>query len=156
MNESSQNPLSQLRGAITELEQRLQRLERALTSEASVVTESRRTLSIPESHVRRVITARRIRNQHLGPDLVADPAWDLLLETLAAELGGNRISVSDLCRATTAPASTALRWIKKLETDGWVELHPSPDETSWIEMTSDGSNRLRRLFDMLGSALLLA
>jgi len=156
MNHLTSWALSHLRDAIAELEQRVQRLETALKSETGEVMKSAGVFRIQESHVRRVITARRIRNQHLGLDLVTDPAWDLLLEALAAELGNNRIQVPDLCRATTVPGSTALRWIKKLEADGWVQLQPSSDETCWVEMTPDGSSRLCRLFDALGAALILA
>ena len=156
MNDSSPSPVSHLHDAIAELAQRIQHLETALTSGAATATDSATTFALRESHVRRVIAARRIRNRHLGQDLAADPAWDMLLEAMAAELAGNRIRESDLCRATTVPDSTALRWIRKLESDGWVRLHASLDETRWIEMTFEGSVRLRRLFEALGSALLLA
>lgn len=156
MSYSTPRPLSYLIDAISELERRIQRLEAALQCEGRIVTECARVSPIEENQVRRVITARRIRNQHLGSDLVADPAWDLLLGAFAAELGGDRIEVPDLCRTTTVPPSTALRWIKKLEADGWVQLQPSSDETCWIEMTPDGLTRLSQLFDAVGAALVLA
>ena len=84
MSYSTPRPLSYLIDAISELERRIQRLEAALQCEGRIATECARVSPIEEHQVRRVITARRIRNQHLGSDLVADPAWDLLLGAFAA------------------------------------------------------------------------
>lgn len=150
------NPLSQFRGEIVELEERLRALEVALASLSATARQSTGSFSIRESQVRRIIAARRIRDRHLGADLVSDPAWDILLEALAAELGDHRIRVSDLCRATNVPDSTTLRWIKKLELDGWVQLHASSQGSELLELTPTGSSKLRALFEALGPSLVLA
>jgi hypothetical protein len=64
--------------------------------------------------VRAIIRARRLRDQYFRPELFADPAWDMLLDLLAARLAGQKVAVSSLCIAAAVPPTTALRWIKTL------------------------------------------
>lgn len=153
MYESNSDPLSQVRDEIVELEQRLEALESTVTWLSAAGRPATASFAIEESEVRRIITARRIRDRHLGADLVSDPAWDLLLEAFAAELGGHPITVAQCCRATNVPGSTALRWIDKLEKDGWIRLHG--EDGQLLEITPSGSSRLRSLFQALGTSLLL-
>jgi DNA-binding MarR family transcriptional regulator len=65
--------------------------------------------------IRAILKARRSRSQFFPENLFADPAWDILLELYAAELGQRRISVTSLCIGAAVPATTALRWINALE-----------------------------------------
>lgn len=66
------------------------------------------------AEIRAIIRARRMRDQYLPADLFADPAWDMMLDLLAAQLAGQRVSVSSLCIAAAVPPTTALRWIRQL------------------------------------------
>lgn len=89
--------------------------------------------------VRQILKARRKRDTFFGPDLFADPAWDILLEVFAAEAASQKISVSAACIAAAVPSTTALRWLAKLEQVGlivrsadnldrrrhWVHLSPA-------------------------------
>ena len=143
-----------------ELLEEIGRLERSL-QEARLVLQPEPIAEAPsgaflvdEDKVRRVLAARRIRERQLGQDLFADPAWDLLLEALAAELGQKSLSVSQLCLATNVPQSIAIRWIDKLEQDGWFNRPQACDEQQ-IELTSEGSVKLRRYFEAVGPAALL-
>ena len=55
------------------------------------------TGAIPEVQVetvRSVIRARRLRGRFFAEDLFADPAWDMLLDLLQAELAQLRVPVS--------------------------------------------------------------
>lgn len=72
-------------------------------------------VSLRAQRVRAILKARRQRDRSFEDGLFADPAWDILLELYAAELGGCRMSVSSLCIGAAVPATTALRWIKHLE-----------------------------------------
>lgn len=76
--------------------------------------------------VRALLRARRLRDQILAPDLFADPAWDILLDLLAARLENNRVSVSSLCIAAAVPPTTALRWIRQLTDRGLLERQADP------------------------------
>jgi DNA-binding MarR family transcriptional regulator len=110
---------------------------------------------VDDAKIRRIIRARRIREQQLGPELFADPAWDLLLEAFAADLRHEWLTVSHLCRASRMPETTALRWIKLLEKEGWLKEAESPDGRKWMELTLQGSSKLRRYFDAIGPASFL-
>jgi Winged helix DNA-binding domain len=73
--------------------------------------------------IRALLRARRLRDQILPGDLFADPAWDMMLDLMAAQLEGNRVSVSSLCIAAAVPPTTALRWIRQLTERGLLERH---------------------------------
>lgn len=64
--------------------------------------------------VRGLIRARRLRDQYFDAELFADPAWDMLLDLMAAQLEGTKVAVSSLCIAASVPPTTALRWIKTM------------------------------------------
>ena len=49
--------------------------------------------------VRAAIRARRLREQFFAAELFADPAWDMLLDLMAARLEGCPVAVSSLCIA---------------------------------------------------------
>lgn len=87
---------------------------------------------IDPADIRRVIRARRLRDEFLGRDagerLFEDPAWDILLDLLAAELEDIRVSVSSLCIAAAVASTTALRWISKLVAIGLIERRPDPSD----------------------------
>jgi hypothetical protein len=104
--------------------------------------------------VRLILKARRVREQQFGRGLFSDPAWDLLLEAFAADLEGQRLSTEDLCRLSTVSAAVTLRWIKKLEFDDWLRRTGSPDGTEYLAMTPQGSAKLRRYFEVVGSVLI--
>src|SRR3546814_15893799 len=70
------------------------------------------------ARVRALIRARRMRDQFFRSELFADPAWDMLLDLMAARLEHKRVSVSSLCIAAAVPVTTALRWIKSLTDEG--------------------------------------
>jgi len=80
--------------------------------------------------VRRLIQLRQLRakffGQFIGEGLFEDPAWDMLLDLFAAELEGNRVSVSSLCIAAGVAPTTALRWITKMTEMGLFIRHPDP------------------------------
>ena len=81
---------------------------------------------LTERDVRAILKARRNRSQYFPGDLFADPAWDILLELYAAELGQRRIAISSLCIGAAVPATTALRWINTLEQKGLISRQNDP------------------------------
>jgi CheY-like chemotaxis protein len=78
--------------------------------------------------IRAMIRARRMRTQFFPPELFADPAWDMLLDLLAARLEGRSVAVSSLCIAAAVPPTTALRWIKTLTDLGMFVRVADPDD----------------------------
>jgi DNA-binding MarR family transcriptional regulator len=64
---------------------------------------------------------RSCRSALLPADLLGEPAWDILLDLFASEHEQREISVSSACIASSAPPTTGLRYLAKLETAGLVE-----------------------------------
>lgn len=147
--------LEAIREQVQQLENRLQEMQ-SWTWPQSATSPSATKFQLTEQKVRALLNMRRRREQELGTDLFADPAWDILLEALAASLGQRRISVSDLCNASPVPMTTALRWLQKLERDAWVHRRPDllDGRRHWIELTERASTKLRAfLQDALPSAI---
>lgn len=93
------------------------------------------TVAVRQDEVRRVLQARRLRERYLPGDLFADPAWDMLLDLMAARLAGKKVSVSSLCIASAVPPTTALRWIGQLCRRGIVERSNDPTDARRVFIT---------------------
>jgi hypothetical protein len=98
--------------------------------------------------VRALIRVRRLRDQFFPRDLFADPAWDMLLDLMAARLEQSRVAVSSLCIAAAVPATTALRWIRTLTEHGlFVRRHdPEDGRRIFIELSDGASDALTAYF----------
>ncbi len=53
-------------------------------------------------------------------DLFGEPAWDILLDLYYAAFMGYNISVKSACIASEVPATTAIRYLDKLEMQGLI------------------------------------
>lgn len=106
-------------GRLRQLSEEVSRIASALarlSSSARVAPLSAAVLAPPRDDVpnvsaealRVMIRARRLRANFFPADLFADPAWDMLLDLLQAELVQHRVPVSSLCLAAAVPATTAL------------------------------------------------
>ena len=102
--------------------------------------------------VRTIIRARRLRARYFSEELFADPAWDMLLDLLQAEIAQLRVPVSSLCIAAAVPATTALRWLKTLVGQGLFIRRPDPHDGRrvYVELAHDTSLALRRYFADVG------
>lgn len=109
---------------------------------------------ITEEDVLAILSARKSRGRFLPDDLFADPAWDLLLQLYAAELGQRRMSVSSLGDGAGVPATTALRWITALE--NWSLLTRSHDPLDrrriFLSLSGKGSKAMRSYFAEYGAS----
>lgn len=96
---------------------------------------------LTHADVRAIIRARRMRDQYLPADLFADPAWDMMLDLLAARLSSQRVSVSSLCIASAVPPTTALRWIRQLtERAVFARIDdPADGRRVFIELTDEAA-----------------
>lgn len=102
--------------------------------------------------VHAVIRARRLRARFFAEELFADPAWDMLLDLLQAEIAQIRVPVSSLCIAAAVPATTALRWIKTLTDNGLLVRRADPHDGRrvFVEMAAATSQAMRRYFAETG------
>jgi len=103
--------------------------------------------------VRAVIRARRLRSRYFPEDLFADPAWDMLLDLLQAEIAQLRVPVSSLCIAAAVPATTALRWLKTMVSQGLFVRRADPHDGRrvFVELAPEASHALRRYFADVGA-----
>ena len=105
--------------------------------------------------VRAIIRARRLRSRFFSEELFADPAWDMLLDLLQAEIAQLRVPVSSLCIAAAVPATTALRWLKTM-TDKGIFLRradPHDGRSVFVELAPEASIAMRRYFAEVGQAV---
>jgi DNA-binding MarR family transcriptional regulator len=109
--------------------------------------------SLSVETVRAVIRARRLRTRYFPEHLFADPAWDMLLDLLQAEIAQLRVPVSSLCIAAAVPATTALRWLKTLVQEGIFVRRADPHDGRrvFVELAPDASRALRRYFAEVGT-----
>ena len=107
--------------------------------------------------VRGVIRARRLRSRFFPEDLFADPAWDMLLDLLQAEIAQLRVPVSSLCIAAAVPATTALRWLKSMTEQGLFVRRADPHDGRrvFVELSPQASSALRRDFVEVGKAAVI-
>jgi DNA-binding MarR family transcriptional regulator len=107
--------------------------------------------------VRNVIRARRLRARYFSEELFADPAWDMLLDLLQAEIAQLRVPVSSLCIAAAVPATTALRWLKTMVSQGLFVRRADPHDGRrvFVELAPEASQALRRFFAELGQVAVI-
>ncbi|SEL82684.1 hypothetical protein SAMN05216382_2741 [Sphingomonas palmae] len=101
---------------------------------------------ISAAQVREVIRARRLRDRFFEGGLFEDPAWDMLLDLLGAQLERGQVSVSSLCIAAAVPPTTALRWISKLTDAGLIEREADPFDKrrAFLKLSSQGGHAMQR------------
>ena len=102
--------------------------------------------------IRTVIRARRLRSRYFPEHLFADPAWDMLLDLLQAEISQLRVPVSSLCIAAAVPATTALRWLKSMVQEGIFVRRADPHDGRrvFVELAPESSRALRQYFADVG------
>lgn len=109
-------------------------------------------LDLSADVVRSVIRARRLRSRFFPEHFFADPAWDMLLDLLQAEIAQLRVPVSSLCIAAAVPATTALRWLKTMVQEGIFVRRADPHDGRrvFVELAPESSHAMRRYFAEVG------
>ena len=106
------------------------------------------------TQVNSLIRARQRRASYIAPELIGEPAWDILLELLRGELAYERMSVASVCRAAGVPQSAGLRWLNALEHHGLVLRQGDERDTTgtFVVLSPDASKNLRRyLIEVVGT-----
>lgn len=109
------------------------------------------TAEIIHARVIEVYKARRRRRQFLPAELFGEPAWDMLLDLMAAKLQRRQISVSSACLAADVPQTTALRWLGLLEQHGLLERteNDADQRVIWVSLTDRGAKAMLELFEAI-------
>ena len=97
---------------------------------------------------RQDIVARELRGRHLPSTMFGEPAWDMLLSLYVTFRSHARQTVTNLCIASGAPATTALRWIVYLEREEFVVRRNNPLDLRvvFIELTAKGRDSVEGYF----------
>lgn len=91
---------------------------------------------------------RRQRASVFPGAIFGEPAWDMLLDLYMSEKRGERISVSAACIGSACPPTTALRWIKELETIGFIsrEKDGADARRTFLYLTQNAYERMTTYF----------
>ena len=131
--------------AVQRLQEQLDELRGSLTSEAGERPTDELDDATIDRLVREIVRSRRRRDSHFQAELFGEPAWDILLELYAAEQTHQKLSVSSVCVASAVPPTTALRWVERMERDGWLRREDDPHDArrSWVFLTRQASTAMR-------------
>jgi hypothetical protein len=107
--------------------------------------------------IRSCIRMRRMREQYFSAELFADPAWDMLLDLMAARIEARSVAVSSLCIAAAVPATTGLRWIKTLTDEGlFIRVaDPHDGRRIFIELSEAAARGMAAYFQSITRAGLI-
>lgn len=102
------------------------------------------------ARIRRMIKLRESRSKLFDESLFADPAWDMLLELYLARVEGRIEYVSSICIASRVPSTTAIRWIKTLEQQGWIFRRPDRRDgrRCFLLLTPKAEDAMERFFKL--------
>ena len=150
--------IRQLSDEVSRIASTLARLSEGPSAPAPrAVAEGDDAPAVSAEAVRAVIRARRLRSRYFPEDLFADPAWDMLLDLLQAEIAHLRVPVSSLCIAAAVPATTALRWLKTMVQQGVFIRRADPHDGRrvFVELAPEASRAMRRYFAEVDPAFLI-
>jgi DNA-binding MarR family transcriptional regulator len=96
------------------------------------------------------IRIRRARSLCFPSGYFADVAWDILLELDRAERRQQTFSVSDVGLDAGIPLSTLLRYVAKLESDGFLVKSQDPHDGRrvYVALTELGRKSLDKVFEL--------
>jgi DNA-binding MarR family transcriptional regulator len=132
----SEGELAKLRAVLLESFSSLDEIERRTVDAANAFRASETAL-------------RRSRDRHFPNGYFADVAWDILLDLDKAAREGNQYAVTDVGVEAKAPLTTVLRYLSKLEADGYIERIPDTADRrrSFVRLTDFGQLTMNAIFD---------
>lgn len=145
----SPDRLAKLSAEVDRIASTLARISSSRLAEPAIFQSSSRPGDeILAEAVKSAIRARRLRERFFPGDLFADPAWDMMLELLFAELTHRRVSVTSLCEAAAVPPTTALRWSRLMVQKGLFVRRADPldGRRVFVELAPKTSAGLRDYF----------
>jgi DNA-binding MarR family transcriptional regulator len=96
------------------------------------------------SDIERIIERRTIRSRFLPESLFSEPGWEMLIFLALRHVQQHRATVSEACRATSAPYASAWRWLNRLIQDGLVVERDDPlnRRRKFVELTPEAFARV--------------
>jgi hypothetical protein len=96
---------------------------------------------------RKIYAARRSIDKIFGlAGFAVSPGWDIMLDLYQSHANGRRDSVSSASIGAACPPTTALRWLKVLDTMGLIDRAADPNDQRrvYVKLTSNGIARVER------------
>ncbi len=126
-------------------------VRRGHSSEKRAVRQPKPALPDPRL-LRRIIELRERRFRFFDKGMLADPAWDMILDLALAHVEFRRISVTSLCIASGVPPTTALRWIRQLVEQGLFERYEDAVDRrrAFISLSDHGVEKVAAYFNSCG------
>ena len=86
-----------------------------------------------------ILMSRRALDDHIGRELFADPALNILLDLYVNAQEGRSVPTSSACLASGVPTTTALRWINVLSNRNMLvkRAHPTDRRFTYLELSTD-------------------
>lgn len=96
--------------------------------------------------------SRRRRSKFFKSDLFAEPAWDILLDLYIARHEARVHSVSSASTAGNVPATTGLRWLQVLESEGLIVRRSDPAslKRTFVELSDTALRSMNAYFASSG------
>jgi predicted transcriptional regulator len=125
--------LKSIEAALSNLETAVQRF--VDQQEGQTTGQMRRLVRLARHHY----AVRRKRDKMFG-GLSGEPGWDMLLDLFIQGAEGRKMPIKNLCLASCAPTSTAMRWIERLLQLGLIEKSVDDVDArrSLVELTERG------------------
>jgi len=94
---------------------------------------------------------RDMRYRHFDRDLVSEFAWNMLLYCYAENLRGGQPTISEMCYASLAPATTASRHLQALIDGGLLvrSADVSDGRRAFIALSDQGERAMNRFFEAI-------
>ena len=104
---------------------------------------------------REVYVGRRRRARYMSADLFGEPTWDILLDLYVAAREGRRVPTTSACIGAHVPPTTALRWLRILETRGLVgrEDDGRDGRRTFVKLTARGEAVMEAFLGAMGDGL---
>lgn len=129
--------------------------------------ERTQTAPVPSEHlsaevladkVDEIIRRRAMRREVFGDAIAQNPPWEILLALYSSHLRQRWETAGSVTIASGLPATTALRWLTKLHSEGLLILKQDrlDQRRRFIELSKTASQSLRQYFDGSDLQLLAA
>ena len=97
--------------------------------------------SIAEAELKRY----DIRDRHFPSDQFSEASWHIILDLFIHEQASKKVSVTSACIASRKPQTTGLRWVRYLESIGYVVREEDRDDhrKSYLRLSDQCRSKVR-------------
>ena len=99
--------------------------------------------------VRRARHVHDLRRKLLGSEYFTGPAWEILLHLFESHVMQRKDTIGNVCDGAEIPATTALRWMYRLEECGMLHIRDDhlDNRRRFVALSDAGAETIRRYFD---------